>query len=83
MTDDLRLTARSYVRSLKTGTGSATASAVARDLAREEFDGLPESAVIDLAMKILRDLRLTAFEPRTKADAVAVIRGIRGRSSNG
>jgi hypothetical protein len=85
---DLKVTVRAYARTLKTGTlreatGSATASAVARDVARDEFQSLSESAVIALAKDVLRDLRLTAFEPRTKADAVAVIRGIGGRKSNG
>jgi hypothetical protein len=61
--------------------GSATASAVARDLARDEFEILSESDCVALAKDVLRDLRLTTFDPRTKADAVAIIRGI--RRSNG
>jgi hypothetical protein len=84
MTDDLTLAARVYAGTLKAaGACSATASAVAQDVARDEFQSLSESAVIALAKDVLRDLRLTTFDPRTKADAVAVIRGIRGRKSNG
>jgi hypothetical protein len=90
MSDDLKVTVRAYVRTLKTGTslseartGSATASDIARDVAKDEFQSLSESAVIALAKDVLHNLRLTTFEPRTKADAVAIIRGIRGRRSSG
>ncbi|HYA24790.1 MAG TPA: hypothetical protein VEF05_11560 [Terriglobales bacterium] len=54
----------------------ATASALARGLVDKEYDHVSETKLISQAKTILRAARLTAFTVTTKAEAVAVIRGL-------
>jgi len=62
----------------KTRQNPATASALAQGLV-DKYDHVSETKLISQAKDVLRAARLTAFTVTTKAEAVAVIRGLQVR----
>ena len=60
----------------------ATPSPLTQKLAETYYADATEQELMALAQRILRAARLTTFVPKTKADAVSIIEGIRpaGRS---
>lgn len=63
----------------RTRQNPATASALAQGLVDTEYEHVSETKLISQAKDVLRAARLTAFTVTTKAEAVAVIRGLQVR----
>jgi len=63
----------------KTRQNPATASPLAQSLVESEYEQVSENKLITEAKNLLRSARLTAFTVSTKAEAIAILRGLQMR----